>query len=141
MDQRPVRFKEQESVKLRASSLPFSAIPHQSKLFLQYIRDPLSHKHYYPNAVTSHRDIAAFIPEVLENYKTDRNILCDALLEVNTGIGASEATFANIKLLRESHTVAVVTGQQAGLFTGPLYTIYKALSAIKMAEYLNAAGH
>ena len=135
-----MRFKEQENVKLRASSVPFSAVPHQSKLFLDYLSDPLSLKRYYPNAVASHSDISAFIPEVLANYKTDRNALCDALTEINSEIGAGEKTFESIKLLRGSDTVAVVTGQQSGLFTGPLYTIYKALSAIKMAEYLNANG-
>lgn len=120
--------------------MPFSAIPHQSKLFLDYLRDPSSLRRFYPDAVKSYSGVSAFIPKVLSNYKTDRNALCDALAGINSAIGAGEKCFQNISLLREADTVAVVTGQQAGLFTGPLYTIYKALSAIKMAEHLNADG-
>ncbi len=126
--------------KLRVETLPFEAIPGQSKLFVQYQKDPLSLKKYYPSVVHSHTEIANRIPEVLENYKADRSLLCDALLETNQKFGASEKTFANIDLLRKSDTVTVVTGQQAGLFTGPLYTLYKALSAVKAAECLSGRG-
>lgn len=122
------------------SSLPFPELPHQSRLFIEYQRDPVSLNKFYPNAVASCDRIPEFIPEVLANCRTDRAALCEALIEFNGEIRSGVKTFENIELLREPDTVAVVTGQQAGLFTGPLFTIYKALSAIKMAEFLNANG-
>lgn len=133
-------FNMNVNQKLRVESLPFEEIPGQSKLFVQYQKDPLSLKKYYPSVVQSHTEIANRIPEVLENYKADREMLCNALLETNQKFGAPEKTLANIELLRKSDTVAVVTGQQAGLFSGPLYTVYKALSAIKAAECLSGRG-
>ncbi|MDQ3490668.1 MAG: bacillithiol biosynthesis cysteine-adding enzyme BshC [Acidobacteriota bacterium] len=125
---------------LKTDSISFSAIPGQSKLFTRYQEEPLSLRKFYPSVIESHTQAAARIPEVLSNYKTDRSQLCDALAEINTIYGAGPKTFANIDLLREENTVAIVTGQQAGLFTGPLYSIYKALSAVKMAECLRGRG-
>lgn len=128
------------NITIRAESLPFSSVPGQSKLFLEYQTDATALRKYYPNAVASHTQIADRIPEVLANHKADRNLLCDALETTNKKFGASEKTLDNIRLLRDDDTVAVVTGQQAGLFTGPLYTIYKALSAVRMAECLSGRG-
>lgn len=51
---------------------------------------------------------------------------------------ASAARARNLDALRQPGTVAVVTGQQIGLFLGPLYTFYKAASAIDWARRIEA---
>src|SRR5699024_6105301 len=43
-------------------------------------------------------------------------------------------TFKNIEALKKEETVAVVGGQQAGLLTGPLYSINKVISIIQYAK-------
>ncbi|MEC4813383.1 MAG: bacillithiol biosynthesis cysteine-adding enzyme BshC [Scytonema sp. PMC 1069.18] len=69
-----------------------------------------------------------------------RDALANLLEQQAQMWGASEEVFANIQKLRNSQTVAVVTGQQVGLFGGPVYTLYKALGAIKLARDLEAQG-
>jgi bacillithiol synthase len=140
LKQTSARSIESAQTKTPVESLSFSELHKQSRLFLEYLRDPNEVKKYYPNLTASPLNVGDFAAEVLANYKTDRGQLCDALVQINQQIGASSKTFDNIELLRAADTVAVVTGQQAGLFTGPLYTIYKALSAIKLADELSKSG-
>ena len=129
-------YSTPEESGLRVETLSFDPIPHQTRLFLEYLKDPVALKRFYPSAVRFHHELPQRAPEVLSAYRVDRQKVCDALEAMNRRWGAGEATLDNIRLLRESDCIAVVSGQQAGLFTGPLYTIYKALSAVKLAGCL-----
>ena len=129
-------YSTPEESGLRVETLPFEQIPHQTRLFLDYLTDPIALRQYYPSAVLYHHELAQRVPEVLAAYRVDRDRVCDALEAMNRRWGAGQATLDNIQLLREPDCIAVVSGQQAGLFTGPLYTIYKALSAVKLAGCL-----
>jgi bacillithiol biosynthesis cysteine-adding enzyme BshC len=129
-------YSTPEESGLRVETLSFERIPNQSRLFLDYLRDPLALKPFYPSAIRFHHELPQRIPEVLAAYTVDRSEVCDTLLRMNTSWGAGEETLKNIERLRNSDCIAVVSGQQAGLFTGPLYTINKAISAIKLAGCL-----
>jgi bacillithiol biosynthesis cysteine-adding enzyme BshC len=133
-------YSTPEEAGLRVETLAFELIPQQSRLFLDYLRDPVALKRFYPSAVRFHHELAERAPDVLAAHQTDRRELCDALEAMNGRWGATAETLANINRLREADCLAVVSGQQAGLFTGPLYTIYKALSAVKLAGCLTQRG-
>ena len=133
----PACYSTPEESGLRVETIPFDRIPHQSRLFLEYLRDPIALREFYPSAVRFHHELQARASDVLAAHQTDRTSLCNALQDINSAWGAGAETLRNIELLRNQDCVAVVSGQQAGLFTGPLYTIYKALSAVKLAGCLS----
>ncbi|WP_103027007.1 bacillithiol biosynthesis cysteine-adding enzyme BshC [Salinibacter altiplanensis] len=64
----------------------------------------------------------------------DRDVLADTLLDQNERWGLDERTRAHIETLRDPDSIAVVTGQQVGLFTGPLYTLYKTITTLQLIE-------
>ncbi len=81
------------------------------------------------------RDLAAYQAAAAEiDFPGERRAsLIDALRVQNPASAALDR-------LAKPGTVAVMTGQQVGLFSGPAYTIYKALHAIRLAEWLSENG-
>jgi len=68
-----------------------------------------------------------------------RDILVSTLSKQYKKINTSAYTQQNIKLLAEPQTFTVTTGHQLNLFTGPLYFLYKIVSAINLSRELKDA--
>jgi len=69
----------------------------------------------------------------------DRSAVVDLLVGQLTHRGAPADALAAAGSLADPRTVAVVTGQQAGLFGGPLFTLLKALTAVRLAARVREA--
>jgi bacillithiol biosynthesis cysteine-adding enzyme BshC len=67
-------------------------------------------------------------------YPRGRGAIADIVQAQQRRRGAPPEALAAASRLGEDDTVAIVTGQQAGLFGGPLFTLLKALTAIRLAE-------
>ena len=117
---------------MESACLRHTEIPHTSALFsdFQYHFDKVAR--FYAHNPHDGRSYAAAAQQLV--YPDDRRAALVAALR------ASNAEKASLDLLARPGTVAVVTGQQVGLFSGPAYTIYKALTAVRLAERLTEQG-
>lgn len=74
------------------------------------------------------------------DYPPERRAEVTAILRgQNARFGAGDATRQNLDRFAKG-AVAVVSGQQVALFSGPSYAIYKAVSAIHIAQQLTESG-
>jgi bacillithiol synthase len=85
---------------------------------------------------TSPRQMTEHLKKVRTRYHTRRAEVAAVLRRSHARLGASAATLENLDRLAQPATFVVIGGQQPGLLTGPLYTVYKAISIIKLAEDL-----
>lgn len=89
---------------------------------------------FSPHQADSFQERANFLDKT---FTQDRTRLAEQLVQYNSEIGAGERALQNAASLRLPETLAVVTGQQAGVLTGPVFTVYKAMSAVYLAKKLS----
>ncbi len=107
-----------------------------SKLFIDYVTNFSRIKDYYSGDFKDDKHWQAKLEAVVAR-KLDRSTLVQDLSNQNRDFHCGIKTLANIDLLLNDNTVALVTGQQVGLFSGSLYTLYKTLTTIKLSERLS----
>jgi bacillithiol synthase len=117
--------------------LPFHKIPHTTKLFSTFAENFDEVAGYYGQPPTVAGVVAAARKIQLE--ESVRRGVVEVLREQNKAFGAGSETIRNLERLA-SGAAAIVTGQQVGLFTGPAYSLYKAISAVRYAEEMTKAG-
>jgi bacillithiol synthase len=123
---------------VKSECLPFTQIPHTTDLFRDFLYSYEKVQSFYPRSP----HFQQWIKDEAARLQYDpgrRERLAAVLRRQNQSWEASAKTLENIERLRGG-AKAVVTGQQVSLFGGPAFSIYKALTAVKLASIAAEAG-
>src|SRR3569833_1979845 len=109
---------------------PIDAAPGQSRLFLDYSAADPAVRPFYPSLPR----------ETGWQQRCPRPDHWSEIVDLLAAQNPSQSSAASIAALRAG-AATVLTGQQVGLFGGPLYTPFKAAPALARARQATAAGH
>jgi bacillithiol biosynthesis cysteine-adding enzyme BshC len=117
--------------------ISFNSIPHTTRIFSDFLSYTPEIRKFFPTPPdVAH--VAAFAKSVPRD-RERQSCVADTLEKQNRAWGASEPTLRNIQRLRDG-AFAVVTGQQVGLFGGPLMSLFKAASVLALAKQVEQSG-
>ncbi|NVK52347.1 MAG: bacillithiol biosynthesis cysteine-adding enzyme BshC [Flavobacteriaceae bacterium] len=122
---------------MKSTQIPFQKTGFFSNIMSDYLEQATNIQPFY----TNFSNIEGFRNQLKEkqcSFTSDsRKALVAALTKQYAGFVMSDKTQANVDGLLQPTTFTVTTGHQLNLFTGPLYFLYKIISAINLAEELH----
>ncbi|AMM51173.1 bacillithiol biosynthesis cysteine-adding enzyme BshC [Rufibacter sp. DG15C] len=122
---------------MKVSCIDYSATGAFSKLVVDYLNRDAKLQPFYQHFP----EVSAFskIMEERQYPAAQRQVLVEELQRQYQGVEVPEAVQANISALSQEQTYTITTGHQLNIFTGPLYFIYKIVTAITAARALQQA--
>lgn len=118
------------------SSIKFKDTGYFSKIICDYLDRGENVKEFYDQFP----DIEGFKHQIAQKEKSfsiaNRKVLKQSLIDQTQQLNLSDLSIEHINLLEKENTYTVTTGHQLNLFTGPLYFLYKIISAINLAKEL-----
>ncbi len=116
--------------------IPLEQTGYFSPLIADYLREREELRPFY-NVFPGNESFSDCIERKAQHFpRKQREVLFEALNKQYKGLQPSPDTANNIALLKATNTFTIVTGHQLNLFTGPLYFLYKIISAIKLSTAL-----
>ncbi|MGA1226462.1 MAG: bacillithiol biosynthesis cysteine-adding enzyme BshC [Tamlana sp.] len=120
------------------NTIPFFKTGYFSKLICDYLQEKTHLKPFYNNFPKLENFKAQIKEKELFFNSSNRTVLVETLKRQYKNIEASTLTLQNIDSLASKNTFTITTGHQLNLFTGPLYFLYKIVSAINLSKELKS---
>ncbi|HEX6981462.1 MAG TPA: bacillithiol biosynthesis cysteine-adding enzyme BshC [Balneolaceae bacterium] len=118
---------------MQTLNYPLDHLPF-SKLFKTYINNFEKLGDFFEVNPFSEKEIARKIEHF--QFKGNRRATAEILAAFNKKFDVNQAALDNIERLKDEDALAIVTGQQLGVYGGPIYTVLKAISAIHLARQM-----
>jgi bacillithiol biosynthesis cysteine-adding enzyme BshC len=122
---------------MECTRFALTRLPHSTRLLADYLDEFENLSSFYSHPPRREGVLAA--ARAVSLASETRAQMAEILAEENERFGLEPAAKLNIERFRNG-AVAIVTGQQVGLFSGPAYTFYKALGALRLAHELTESG-
>jgi len=101
-----------------------------NRLYVDYLAGRGAARHLYSHAPHDFRGALG----ARRKHQYPRVSLVEGLRGYNERLGAHGPALRNIDRLADGRTFCIITGQQAGFLGGPVYTLYKIVTALRLAE-------
>ena len=118
-------------------TVSFDTLSGTSRLFLDFIGCSDTAIKYYKydfNSMSSYLDAAEWIDKTVYDRQKLASIITDATSDLNLHRNIK----SNIDKLASPDSLVIFSGQQVGLYLGPMYTVIKALTTYKLAAKLES---